>query len=103
MTNETRVTRGTRNVDRFITCMLIRTIGRGRLDRSAFQLNGEELARTLLLLAHYGGDGSPSGYCKRFLRKLWRNDRYDALPCEFVHEQVQEARLHRLQGRDQNQ
>jgi hypothetical protein len=62
-----------------------------------FNSSEKRLARILLLLAHFGkegeaGDRNPqdeSGDSSR-------NDRHNAVAGQFFHEQVQEARFHRL-------
>jgi len=53
--------------DRFITCMLIRNnrVEADLIDQ-LFNSTEKRLARTLLLLAHYGGDGQP----ERILQKV---------------------------------
>jgi CRP-like cAMP-binding protein len=43
----------------FINCMLTRNIRVGGSDRPAVQLREKRLARTLLLLAHYGSQDRP--------------------------------------------
>ena len=54
-----------------------------------FNSSEKRLARTLLLLANFGKEGKPEpGY-----------DRYDPASRELLHEQIQEARLHKLQRR----
>jgi CRP-like cAMP-binding protein len=53
--------------DRFITCMLTRNnrVEADLIDQ-LFNSTEKRLARTLLLLAHYGGDGQP----ERILQKV---------------------------------
>jgi CRP-like cAMP-binding protein len=63
-----------------------------------FNSSEKRLARTLLLLAHVG-KGKKGGECgsQDQSRDFGRNDRHDAGPSEFLYEQVQAVRLHRVQ------
>jgi hypothetical protein len=68
--------------------------------------NGSEtrLARTLLLLARYGKPEQTHRVLPRISQEtLAEMIGHDALARELLHEQVQEARVHRMQRRPQGQ
>ena len=63
-----------------------------------FNSSEKRLARTLLLLARYGKDGDVRPRAARRLSGDARRDgRHDAVARELLHEQVPEARIHRIQ------
>ena len=86
--------------DRFIAHMLARNI---RIEEDLvdqlFNSSEKRLARTLLLLARYGKQDKPARVVPKIPGNARRDDRHDALAREFLPEQVQEARLHRVRRR----
>ena len=91
--------------DRFLTHMLTRNI---RIEEDLvdqlFNSTEKRLARTLLLLARYGQpEASHRALPKRLSRSPGGNGRHDPVAGELLHEQVSEARIHRLQRRSQDQ
>ena len=62
-----------------------------------FNSSEKRLARTLLMLANFGKEGSPSRSPRRSARKRWPRSSARPGRASAFHEQVQEARLHRLQ------
>ena len=87
--------------DRFLTHMLTRNI---RIEEDLidqlFNSTEKRLARTLLLLARYGEpEASHRALPKVSQETAGRDGRHDALPGQLLHEQVSEARVHRLQRR----
>ncbi|MCK7498470.1 MAG: hypothetical protein MZW92_53435 [Comamonadaceae bacterium] len=91
--------------DRFLAYVLARNIRvEADLVDQLFNSSEKRLARTLLLLARYGKqDSSPSRAAEDLAGDARGNGRHDALARELLHEQVQEARLHRAQRRPQDQ
>ena len=91
--------------DRFISYMVGRNIRvEADLVDQLFNSTEKRLARTLLLLARYGRRRpAGAGASKGISRDAGGNDWHNSLSGEYVHEQVQELRLHRVQRRNQNQ
>ena len=90
--------------DRFITYVLARNI---RIEEALvdqlFNSIEKRLARTLLLLARYGKPEADGSRAAAHLPDDARgHDRHDPPSGEFLHEQVQEARVHRIQRRPQS-
>jgi hypothetical protein len=90
--------------DRFITHMLARNL---RIEEDLvdqlFNSSEKRLARTLLRLARYGKPDPTHRVLPRISQETRGNDRHDTFTCEFLHEQVQEARVYRIQWRAQGQ
>ena len=91
--------------DRFIAHMLTRNI---RIEEDLvdqlFNSSEKRLARTLLLLARYGKeDTTQHDAAQAVAGDAGRNGRHDAVARELLHEQVPEARAHRIQRRPQDQ
>ena len=90
--------------DRFLTPMLTRNI---RIEEDLidqlFNSSEKRLARTLLLLARYGEPGVSSDTPKRVSGNACRDGGHHAFPRELLHEQVSEARIHRVQRRPEDQ
>ena len=91
--------------DRFISYMLSRNI---RIEEDLvdqlFNSSEKRLARTLLLLARYGTQDKPQGILpKDPPRDARRNDRHHAVTGQFLHEQIQKARVHQVQRRPSDQ
>jgi CRP/FNR family cyclic AMP-dependent transcriptional regulator len=89
--------------DRFIAHMLARNI---RIEEDLvdqlFNSSEKRLARALLMLARYGKLDADASYVAADLSgDVGGNDRHDALARKLLYEQVQEARLHRIQRRPQ--
>ena len=89
--------------DRFITYMLARNVRvEEDLIDQLFNSSEKRLARTLLLLARYGAPG----HSQDVLPKVWLagdaggDDRHNAVPGQFFHEQIQETGLHPIQWQD---
>ena len=87
--------------DRFISHMLARNI---RIEEDLidqlFNSSEKRLARTLLLLARYGKQDKPARVGTADLTGDAGGDgRHDALAREFLSEQIQETRLHRVRWR----
>ena len=87
--------------DRFIAHMLTRNI---RIEEDLvdqlFNSSEKRLARTLLLLARYGKEDTHSASAAQVVAGDSRRDGGDnALACELLHEQVPQARPHRVQRR----
>ena len=90
--------------DRFISHMLTRNIRiEADLVDHLFNSSEKRLARTLLLLARYGKGNTQPDAAQDFTGDAGRDDRRDPLPRELLHEQVQEARIHRIQRRHHGQ
>jgi CRP-like cAMP-binding protein len=91
--------------DRFIAHMLARNIRvEADLVDQLFNSIEKRLARTLLLLRPlWQGRRDRASASEGVPRDPCGNDRYDPDSGEYVHEQVQEARLHRIQRRNQSQ
>jgi CRP-like cAMP-binding protein len=87
--------------NRFISYMLSRNIRvEEDLVDQLFNSSEKRLARTLLLLARYGkGDKPPKVAPQNIARDVGRNGRHNALPREFLHEQVQKIGIHQVQRR----
>ena len=91
--------------DRFIAHMLARNI---RIEEDLvdqlFNSSEKRLARTLLLLARYGKEDTDAARAAQAVAGDARGDgRHHALARELLHEQVPQARLHRIQRRPQGQ
>jgi CRP/FNR family transcriptional regulator, cyclic AMP receptor protein len=91
--------------DRFIEYMLYRNI---RIEEDLvdqlFNPGEKRLARTLLLLARYGKEGKPQGVLPKLSQEMLAEMIGSTrIAREHVHEQIQEARLHRVQRWPQNQ
>ena len=90
--------------DRFIAFMLTRNMRiEADLVDQLFNSSEKRLARTLLLLARYGNANPPADGAEDLSGDARGNDRGDAFAGELLHEQVQEARAHRVQRRPQDQ
>ena len=90
--------------DRFISYMLARNIRiEADLVDQLFNSSEKRLARTLLLLARYGGANPQRKLPEDLPGDARGNDRHDARKGELLHEQVQKARAHRIQRRPQDQ
>jgi len=91
--------------DRFIRHMLARNL---RIEEAlvdqVFNSSEKRLARTLLLLARYGKPDPAHRVLPRISQEDARgNDWHDTVARELLHEQIQEARVHRIQWRTQSQ
>ena len=91
--------------DRFIAHMLARNI---RIEEDLvdqlFNSSEKRLARTLLLLARYGKeDTTAADAAEAVAGDAGRDGRHDAVARELLHEQVPQARIHRIQRRPQDQ
>jgi hypothetical protein len=64
-----------------------------------FNSSEKRLARTLLLLARYGKPDQNHRVLPDLSGNARANDRLDARARELLHEQIQEARVHRVQRR----
>ena len=85
----------------FIAHLLARTIRvEEDLVDQLFNSSEKRLARMLLLLANFGKEGKPEPIIRQDQPGNARgDDRHDPIPRELFHEQVPQARLHRLQRR----
>ena len=91
--------------NRFLTHMLTRNI---RIEEDLidqlFNSSEKRLARALLLLARYGDPEAVSQRASEGVSGAPRRDgRHDALARQLLHEQVPEARVHRIQRRPEDQ
>lgn len=88
----------------FMTHMLTRNI---RIEEDLidqmFNSTEKRLARTLLLLARYGEPEATHRALPSVARTPGGDGRHPSIPCQPVHEQVQEARVHRIQRRVEDQ
>ena len=67
-----------------------------------FNSSEKRLARTLLLLANFGKEGKPEPIATKISQETLAEDgRHDPLADKLLHEQVPEARVHRLQRRSE--
>src|SRR5271170_5261363 len=91
--------------DRFIAHMLARNIRvEADLVDQLFNSTEKRLARTLLLLARYGAPGQPKkGAPQGIARDAGGDHRHDAIPGQFIHEQIQETGFHHIQRRNPHQ
>ena len=91
--------------DRFLAYVLARNIRvEADLVDQLFNSSEKRLARTLLLLARYGKQDIPHRVLPKISQEMLAEMvGHDALARELLHEQVQEARLHRVQRRPQDQ
>ncbi len=83
----------------FIAYLLARTLRvEEDLIDQLFNSSEKRLARALLLLANFGKERAARvGDRESDSGDAGRNDRYDAFPCEFLHEQIQKVGIHQLQ------
>ena len=91
--------------DRFLAHMLARNI---RIEEDLvdqlFNSSEKRLARTLLLLARYGKQDARAARAAQAVAGNARGDgRHDPLARQLLHEQVPQARVHRIQRRPQDQ
>jgi CRP-like cAMP-binding protein len=91
--------------DAFIKYMLYRNL---RIEEDLvdqlFNSSEKRLARTLLLLDRYGKEKRAAGCAAEAVAgNARRNDRHHTIARELFHEQIPEARLHRVQRRPQDQ
>ena len=91
--------------DRFLAHMLSRNIRiEADLVDQLFNSSEKRLARTLLLLAHYGQEDKPSeGRPAGLAGDVGGNRRHDAIARQFLYEQIQATGVHRIQGWAQGQ
>ena len=91
--------------DRFLAHVLARNIRvEADLVDQLFNSSEKRLARTLLLLARYGKPEIPHHVLPKLSQEMLAEMvGHDAFARELLHEQVQEARLHRVQRRPQDQ
>jgi CRP/FNR family cyclic AMP-dependent transcriptional regulator len=84
--------------DMFVAYLLTRNVRYEEdLVDQLFNSSEKRLARILLLLAHFGKEGKPEDSNPQDeSREPRRDDRHNAGAGQFLHEQVQEVRLHRV-------
>jgi len=87
--------------DHFVSYMVSRNI---RVEQDLidqlFNSSEKRLARTLLLLAHYGRQDRPKRTIPGSLRRCWLEWLAQHAPSQCLHEQIQEAGIHQLQRND---
>ena len=85
----------------FISHLLARNVRvEADLVDQLFNSSEKRLARLLLLMANFGKERRPEQVIMKVSQEnSRRDDRHDAIAGEFLHEQIQEIGLHRLQRR----
>jgi CRP-like cAMP-binding protein len=91
--------------DRFVAYMLQRNVRvEEDLTDQLFNSSEKRLARALLLVARYGKKDQPEKAIAKISQEtLAENDWHNSQSCQFLHEQVPQARLHQIQRRPVDQ